>query len=131
MSVSEHPSHDEQAPGYHAHELKEKAGWFRRRLVWNVQLSADDFEEFQPRFERFMTEVLEWRRRRGSKTAGVRFHARIHPWITGRVKQYLRRLRASESHAFLRDIPFYLELTALDGEPIEAGEFDEGDNAAD
>jgi|GEM_PF-4043634 len=102
-------------------EVREKLGWFRRRLTYRIELHAEDFEQFRPRFDQVMTELMEWRQKRGRKTGAVRFHATIHPWIAGRVKDYLKQLRRSSSHAYLARIPLYIELTAPDGEPIESG----------
>ncbi len=120
MTSSRQPAESADT-GLETGEVREKLGWFKRRLTYRIDLRAGDFEEFRPRFDQVMTELMEWRQKRGGKTGAVRFHATIHPWIAGRVKDYLKKLRRSSSHAFLAHIPLYIELTAPDGERIESG----------
>lgn len=106
--------------GLEFREIREKIGLLKRRRTYCIKLHAEDFEHFRPRFDQVMTELMQWRQRRGAKTGAVRFYATIHPWIAGRVKDYLKKLRRSSSHAYLAAIPLYIELTALDGELIES-----------
>lgn len=120
MASSRQPA-EPGGTGLETGEIREKLGVLKRRLTYRIELHAGDFEEFRPRFDQVMTELMEWRQKRGGKTGAVRFHATIHPWIAGRVKDYLKKLRRSSSHAFLAHIPVYIELTAPDGEPIESG----------
>jgi serine/threonine-protein kinase PpkA len=101
-------------------ETREKTGFLRRRRTYRIDLHAEDFEAFRPRFDQVMTELMEWRQKRGRKTGAVRFHGTIHPWIAGRVKDYLRKLRRSSSHDWLSQVPLYIELTAPDGEIISS-----------
>jgi hypothetical protein len=75
-------------------ETREKTGFLRRRRTYRIDLHAEDFEAFRPRT--------------------------IHPWIAGRVKDYLRKLRRSSSHDWLSQVPLYIELTAPDGEIISS-----------
>lgn len=106
--------------GLETREIREKIGFLKRRLNYRITLHAENFEQFQPLFDQVTTELMDWRQKRGAKTGAVRFYATIHPWIAGRVKDYLKKLRGSSSHAYLARIPLYIELTAPDGELIES-----------
>lgn len=101
-------------------ERKEKAGFLRRRRVYDIVINADDYTAFQSLFEQASEELLAWGRERGRKAGGVLFDLTIHPWIAGRVKEAIRSLRNSDSHVFLTRVPIDIRLTGSDGEPIES-----------
>ena len=97
---------------------------FRRWLVFPfyiflAELTAREFSEFQPLYEQLGEELLSWKAKRDKRCSRVCIHARIHPWIAGRVRDYLRKMRASDSHAFLRSIPLEVKLQGLDDKPVD------------
>jgi serine/threonine-protein kinase PpkA len=106
-------------PRLRTQEVKEKAGLWSRRLIFDVYLVADDFEQFRDFFEQITRELYEWGQQHGKKCGGVRFKATIHPWIAGRVKEYIRNLRKSDSHAFMQRVPVRVNLVAADSQPLE------------
>lgn len=106
-------------PRLRTKEVKEKAGLLSSHLVFDIFLVADDFPQFQKFFEQITTELFEWGEKKGKKCGGVRFKATIHPWIAGRVKEYIRNLRASDSHAFMARVPVQVNLVGADGKPLE------------
>lgn len=115
-------------PRLRTRELKEKAGLLSSHLIFDVFLVADDFAQFQKFFEQISQELFEWGQKKGKKCGGVRFKATIHPWIAGRVKEYIRKLRGSESHAFMARVPVTVNLVGADGKPLEKYVLDPEDN---
>ena len=89
------------------------------RFTYCIRFSAPEFEPFRQAYEQFREELLQWHRKRGKRCERVRVEADIHPWIAGRIRDYLRRLRSSESHAFLARIPIEVHLSGIDGKPVE------------
>lgn len=106
-------------PRLRTREIKEKAGLLSSHLVFDVYVVADDFSQFQKFFEQITQELFEWGEKKGRKCGGVRFKATIHPWIAGRVKEYIRNLRKSDSHAFMARVPVTVNLVGADGNPLE------------
>lgn len=101
-------------------EMKEKTGLLSASVyVLDIFVMADDFTQFQSHFEQLTQDLFEWGNKRGKKCGKIQFKATVHPWISGRVKEYLRNLRKSESHAFMQRIPINLNLVGADGKPIE------------
>ena len=102
--------------------LKEsKAGmsWRGNLYQYDIYLVADDFEQFQSHFPVMRSALLDWHQQRGSRCKAITIKATPHPWISGRVKQYLKDLRRTEGLEFLARIPMSLNLVAADGQPIE------------
>lgn len=102
-------------------EIKLPLKWLRRTYAWQIRFEANDFAEFQKVFTQITTDLYQWHQARQQKCAEVRLEGIIHPWIAGRIKEYLRNLQESQSHAFLRDIPFHVSLKDSSGENIEDG----------
>jgi serine/threonine protein kinase len=100
-------------------EIKEKAGLLSSIYVYDIYVMADDFKQFQGHFETLSEELFNWGKSRGKKCGKVKFKATVHPWIAGRVKEYLKNLRKSDSHAYLKQIPIEVNLVGADGKPIE------------
>ncbi len=61
----------------------------------------------------------DWFQQRGARGKAVSMKATLHPWISGRVKQYLKELRKTEGLEFLARIPMAINLVGSDGDPIE------------
>lgn len=99
------------------------------RFIFRADFTVEEFPDFHPLYARLHEELLGWHERRGKRCVAVRIHATIHPWIAGRVRQYLRELRNSESHAFLQHLPMEIDLTALDGKPVERYTLEPGTTA--
>lgn len=106
-------------PHLRTSEVKEKAGLWSRRLIYDIDLGAEDFEQFRDFYEQVTRELSEWGRQRGRKCGGVRFRATIHPWIAGRVREYIRKLRESDGHAFMQRVPVEVTLAGIDGESVD------------
>jgi serine/threonine protein kinase len=100
-------------------EIKEKAGLLSSVYVFDIYVMADDFNQFQEHFEKISQELFAWGKERGKKCGKVKFKATVHPWIAGRVKEYLRNIRKAETHEFLTRIPIEVNLVGADGQPIE------------
>ena len=106
-------------PRLRTKEIKEKAGFMSSRFVFDVYAMAEDFPQFQKLFQPLTEELMNWGQTRGKKAGRVQFKATVHPWIAGRVKDYIKRLRQSESHSFMQRIPVQVSLVGADGKPIE------------
>lgn len=100
-------------------ELKEKAGLLSSVYVFDIYVMADDFHQFQGHFEKISQELFAWGKERGKKCGKVKLKATVHPWIAGRVKDYVRNLRKADTHEFLKRIPIEVNLVGADGQPIE------------
>jgi hypothetical protein len=100
-------------------EDKERTGLLSSRYVFDAYVMADDFNQFQGHFQTISEALLQWHKARGKKCGQLKFKATIHPWIAGRVKEYISNLRRSESHAFLQRLPIDVNLVGADGKPIE------------
>lgn len=100
-------------------EVKEKAGLLSSSYLFDIYVMADDFKQFQQHFEKLTEELFAWGQQRGKKCGRILFKATVHPWIAGRVKDYVRSLRKSDSHAFMQRIPITMNLVGADGKPIE------------
>jgi len=100
-------------PGMKGKEEKIPGGWVRKRLLWRVFIAANDFQEFQPLYEELRQDLTQWHEKRRKQCAAIIIKATIHPWIAGRVADYIKNLRKSETHAFMQDIP--VELILMDG----------------
>src|SRR5690606_23739865 len=90
------------------------SGWLRRRYRLSVMLAAEDFEQFLPAYNALGDALCQWYARRGKRCGEVRVVADIHPWIAGRVREYLRDLRKRPEHAPLCRMPLHLLLRAGD-----------------
>lgn len=106
-------------PRLRTREIKQKTGLLASHYLMDVFIMADDFAQFQSRFESLCGELLNWHTARGKKCGGIKLKATIHPWIAGRVKESLRNLRRSDSHAFLQRMPIDINLVSADNQPIE------------
>ncbi len=107
------------APRLRLKEVPLGLSWRGKLYQYDVYLVADDFEQFQGHFPVLRSALLDWHSQRGSRCKGLSIKATLHPWISGRVKQYLRDLRRIEGLEFLNRIPISVNLVAADGEPIE------------
>ncbi len=107
------------APRLRLKETKAGMSWRGNLYQYDIYLVADDFEQFQSHFPVLRSALQDWHRQRGSRCKGVTIKATLHPWISGRVKQYLKELRQSEGLEFLGGLPILLNLVAADGQPIE------------
>ena len=103
---------------------EEKTGTLlRRRYRLVAQFTCEDFEQFLPRYTALSDALVQWYATRDKRCGEVRIEAHIHPWIAGRVREYLRDLRKRPEHAPLQHLPLHLVLTADDG-PLEAHTYD-------
>lgn len=93
--------------------------WRGKLYQYDVYLVADDFEQFQGHFPVLRSALLDWHAQRGKRCKSVNVKATLHPWISSRVKQYLRDLRRTDGLEFLSRIPISVNLVGADGEPIE------------
>jgi|GEM_PF-438430 len=100
-------------------EVKEKAGLLSSAYLFDIYVMADEFPQFQKHFEKLTEELFAWGQQRGKKCARIQFKATVHPWIAGRVKDYIRSLRKADTHAFMQRIPIAVNLVGADGKPIE------------
>lgn len=100
-------------------EIKEKAGLLSSVYVFDIYVMADDFNQFQGHFQKISEELFNWGKERGKKCGKVKLKATVHPWIAGRVKEYVRNLRKADTHEFLKRIPIEVNLVGADGKPIE------------
>jgi serine/threonine protein kinase len=100
-------------------ERKEKAGVLSRHYIMEINVAAEDFPAFQKSFEEIAKALFEWGPKRRHKAGGVRILARVHPWIRGQVKQYIRNLSRSDSHAYLARIPVSLTMRDAQGALLE------------
>ena len=109
----------EASPSLQTREQRRRPWLLWSRFTYCIRFSATEFEPFRDAYEQFREELLHWHAKRGKRCERVRVEAEIHPWIAGRVKDYLRKLRNSESHAFLAGIPIEVHLIGMDGKPVE------------
>ncbi len=100
-------------------EVKEKAGLLSSSYLFDIYVMADEFPQFQKHFEKLTEELFAWGQQRGKKCGRIQFKATVHPWIAGRVKDYIRSLRKADTHAFMQRIPIAVNLVGADGKPIE------------
>lgn len=100
-------------------EIKEKAGLLSSHYVFDVYIMADDFKQFQGHFEKLTEELFQWGKQRAKKCGRVQFKTTVHPWIAGRVKDYIRSLRKADTHEFMQRIPIAVNIIGADGKPIE------------
>ena len=100
-------------------EIKEKAGLLSSVYVFDIYVMADDFNQFQGHFQKISEELFNWGKERGKKCGKVKLKATVHPWIAGRVKEYVRNLRKADTHEFLKRVPIEVNLVGADGKPIE------------
>lgn len=100
-------------------EIKEKSGFMSTHYVFDIFAMADEFAQFQEHFDTLTQELKQWGDSRGKKAGRIQFKATVHPWIAGRVKEYIRRLRKADTHAFMQRIPIHVNLVGADGKPIE------------
>lgn len=107
------------APRLRLKETPLGLSWRGKQYQYDVYLVADDFEQFQGHFPVLRSALLDWHTQRGNRCKAVTVKATLHPWISGRVKQYLRDLRRSDGLEFLSRIPVSVNLVAADGKPIE------------
>ncbi|WP_199175764.1 serine/threonine-protein kinase [Alcanivorax sp. MD8A] len=100
-------------------ESKEGFSWRGNLYRYDVYLVADDFEQFQSHFPVLKSALMDWHEQRGSRCQSLTIKATIHPWISGRVKEYLKGLRQLEGMTFLSRLPITLNLVGSDGQAIE------------
>ncbi|MCH8543252.1 MAG: hypothetical protein LAT61_06770 [Alcanivorax sp.] len=94
-------------------------GLLTRKRVFVISFAAEDFDEFKPRYEAFSAALLTWYAKRGKRCSAVQINATVHPWIAGRVKDYVRRLRDIPAHAPLKTMTVNVMLDGSDGKPLE------------
>lgn len=107
---------------------EEKTGTLlRRRYRLVACFGCEDFEQFLPRYNALSDALVQWYAKRDKRCGEVRVEACIHPWIAGRVREYVRDLRKRPEHAALQHLPLQLVLKAEDGvleerlyEPLES-----------
>lgn len=107
------------APRLRLKESKLGLSWRGAVYQYDIYLVADDFEQFQSHFPVLRSALMDWFQQRGGRGKAVSIKATLHPWISGRVKQYLRELRKTEGLEFLARIPMAINMVGSDGEPIE------------
>lgn len=107
------------APRLRLKETPLGLSWRGKLYQYDVYLVADDFEQFQAHFPVLRSALLDWHSQRGPRCKAVTVKATLHPWISGRVKQYLRELHRTDGLEFLASIPMSINLVAADGEHIE------------
>ncbi|MBZ2187642.1 hypothetical protein K8B33_00905 [Alcanivorax sp. JB21] len=98
---------------------KKMPGLLTRKRVFLITFAADDFDAFKPCYEAFSAALLIWYAKRGKRCGAVQIDATVHPWIAGRVKDYVRRLREIPGHAPLRNMTVSVTLQGSDGKPLE------------
>ena len=92
---------------------EEKTGnLLRRRYRLVAQFGCEDFEHFLPRYNALSDALTQWYAQRGKRCGEVRVTADIHPWIAGRVREYIRDLHKRPEHMPLHQIPLHLVLVA-------------------
>ena len=94
-------------------------GFFTRKRMLVITFAAEDFDEFKPHYEAFSHALLAWYAKRGKRCDTVQIRATVHPWIAGRVKDYVRRLREIPAHAPLKHMAVNVMLDGSDGKPLE------------
>lgn len=104
-------------------EVKVGRSWRGSLYQYDIYLVADNFEQFQGHFPVLRSALLDWHQKRGKRCQAVAVKATLHPWISGRVKDYLKQLRRAEGLEFLAALPMAVNLVAADGEPIERREW--------
>jgi serine/threonine-protein kinase PpkA len=107
------------APRLRLKESKLGLSWRGNLYQYDIYLVADDFEQFQAHFPVMRSALMDWFQQRGARGKAVSIKATLHPWISGRVKQYLKELRKTEGLEFLARIPMAINLVGSDGDPIE------------
>jgi serine/threonine protein kinase len=107
------------APRLRLKESKLGLSWRGNLYQYDIYLVADDFEQFQSHFPVMRSALIDWFQQRGARGKAVTIKATLHPWISGRVKQYLKELRKTEGLEFLARIPMAINLVGSDGDPIE------------
>lgn len=107
------------APRIRLKETPLGMSWRGKLYQYDVYLVADDFAQFQDHFPVLRSALLDWHQQRGSRCKSVTVKATLHPWISGRVKEYLRDLRKTDGLEFLCRLPIAVNLVGADGEPIE------------
>lgn len=101
-------------------EITRRAGLLARRRLYWVYIGVEDFDQFRNLYEKVALELHAWGSKQGKKYGGIRIHIVMHPWIEGRVREYIRKLRNSSSHAFMRGGVVEVQLTGIDGSEIAA-----------
>ena len=94
-------------------------GLLTRKRVFVITFAAEDFDTFKPCYEAFSEALLAWYAKHGKRCSAVQIEATVHPWIAGRVKDYVRRLREIPGHTPLRDMTVSVLLHGSDGKPLE------------
>ncbi|AJD48029.1 hypothetical protein S7S_08065 [Isoalcanivorax pacificus W11-5] len=99
----------------------------RRRYRLVVCFGCEDFEQFLPCYNALSDALVQWYAKRDKRCGDVRVEAHIHPWIAGRVREYVRDLRKRPEHSPLRHLPLHIVFKTDDGvleerlyEPVEA-----------
>ncbi|EKF74831.1 serine/threonine protein kinase PpkA [Alcanivorax hongdengensis A-11-3] len=107
------------APRLRLREEKTGRSWRGSLYRYDIYLVADDFEQFQSHYAVMRSGLQEWQAQRGRRCQEVAIKATLHPWISGRVKDYLRKMRHSDGLEWLAGLPMRINLVAADGQPIE------------
>ncbi|MDX1804185.1 MAG: serine/threonine-protein kinase [Alcanivorax sp.] len=113
------PSATLLTPRIRLREQRIGRSWRGGLYQYDIFLVADDFAQFQEHHPVIRSGLVDWHGQRGRRCRLITIKATIHPWISGRIKDYLRKLRHAEGLEFLAAIPMHINLVASDGEPIE------------
>lgn len=97
-------------PECHCRERTLSLGLGGRRFALRVELAAEDFEQFQVHYTALVARLADWHRKRGRGARQLEIAAVVHPWIAGRIKDYLNKLRDHGELAFLKRLPMHAVL---------------------
>ena len=89
-----------------------------RRFALRAELAAEDFEQFQDHYTALTGRLVEWHRRRGRGARHLEIAAVVHPWIAGRVRDYLNKLRTDPRLTFVKRLPMLAILVDETGAPV-------------
>lgn len=93
--------------------------WLQRRYGMEIRFTADEFPEFQTLFREIAEALSTWAEKRSKGCTCVIVNGTIHPWIAGRIREYLRNLRNADSHVFMRGLPVQVKLVDRHGTLID------------
>ena len=111
-------------------ESKLPRRWLRRRYRLDLEFHADDFAHFQRSYDQMATTLQTWRQKRNKACAEVFFRGTIHPWISGRVQEYLRNLFNDPRQAFLQQLLVKVELRDEKGREVDHYSLEKTDQGA-
>lgn len=103
---------------YQCRERTLSWGLTGRRFALRADFAAEDFEQFQEHYTALIGALGEWHRRRGRRARRLELDGVIHPWIAGRIKDYLTQLRHHQALSFLQRLPMQALLRDEHGQPV-------------